>query len=39
MLGSRLHHYLAGYSAYVWVMLFLLMLSLAWGHREVRGER
>ena len=37
--GSRLHHYLAGYSVYVWVMLFLLMVSLAWGKREVRGER
>lgn len=39
MLGSRLHHYLAGYSAYVWVMVLLFALSLAWGRREVRSEK
>jgi hypothetical protein len=29
LIGARAHHYLAGYSAYVWVMLVLLVLSLA----------
>lgn len=31
LVGSRLHHYLAGYSVFVWVMLLLFVLSLAWG--------
>jgi alpha-1,2-mannosyltransferase len=29
LIGSRLHHYLAGYSLFVWVMLLLFGLSLA----------
>lgn len=37
LVGSRVHHYLAGYSVYVWVMLLLFGLSLAWP--QVRGER
>jgi hypothetical protein len=32
--GSRLHHYMAGYSVYVWVMLLLFTLSLAWGREK-----
>jgi hypothetical protein len=31
IVGSRLHHYLAGYSVFVWVMLLLFGLSLAWN--------
>ncbi len=40
LVGSRLHHYLAGYSVFVWVMLLLFGLSLVWsGELEVRSER
>jgi hypothetical protein len=39
LIGSRLHHYLAGYSVFVWVMLLLFVLSVAWSREEVRGER
>ena len=28
LVGSRLHHYMAGYSVYVWVMLLLFVLSI-----------
>jgi hypothetical protein len=39
LLGSRLHHYLAGYSLYVWVMLLLFVLCV-WGIGEsVSGNR
>ena len=31
LIGSPAHHYMAGYSVYVWVMLGLLTLSLVWG--------
>ena len=31
VLGSRLHHYLGGYSLIVWVMLLLFTLSIAWS--------
>jgi hypothetical protein len=34
LIGSRLHHYMAGYSVYVWVMLFLFTLSVVWGDRN-----
>jgi hypothetical protein len=34
VLGSKLHHYMGGYSLYVWVMLFLFILSIAWSRRE-----
>jgi hypothetical protein len=34
IVGSRLHHYMAGYSVYVWVMLLLFTLSLAWGREK-----
>jgi len=34
MIGSRLHHYLAGYSVFVWVMLFLFVLSVLWRLRS-----
>ena len=37
VIGSRLHHYLAGYSVFVWVMLLLFGLSLAWS-RLSRGS-
>ena len=40
VVGSRLHHYLAGYSMYVWVMLLLFGLSI-WvtaGNRDVSGN-
>ena len=30
VIGSRLHHYLAGYSVFVWVMLLLFTLSIVW---------
>ena len=36
--GIRLHHYLAGYSAFVWVMLLLFVLSLAWGRLTLRSR-
>jgi len=39
LIGSRLHHYLAGYSMFVWVMLLLFGLSLVWSQRPQRGER
>jgi hypothetical protein len=43
LIGSRLHHYLAGYSVYVWVMLLLFVLSVVWSGKErasaVSGER
>jgi hypothetical protein len=39
LVGSRLHHYFAGYSVFVWVMLLLFGLSVAWSQRPVRGER
>jgi hypothetical protein len=38
LIGSRLHHYLAGYSLFVWVMLLLFGLSLAWSGK-VRSEK
>jgi hypothetical protein len=31
VIGSRLHHYVGGYSLIVWVMLLLFTLSVAWG--------
>lgn len=33
VIGSRLHHYLAGYSVFVWVMLLLFTLSVVWSRR------
>jgi len=45
MIGSRIHHYLAGYSAFVWVMLLLFGLSVTWSGKlgseqlGVRGEK
>jgi Glycosyltransferase family 87 len=38
LIGSKLHHYMAGYSLYVWVMLLLFTLSLVWGEPRVRSE-
>lgn len=38
VLGSRLFHYMAGYSIYVWVMLFLLALCLWFSRPSVRTE-
>ena len=37
VVGARLHHYLAGYSVFVWVMLLLFGLSVVWSGRS--GER
>jgi hypothetical protein len=37
VIGDRLHHYWAGYSVFVWVMLLLLTLSIAWSHRQSSG--
>jgi glycosyl transferase family 87 len=34
LVGSRLHHNLAGYSVYVWVMLLLFVLSVVWSGRN-----
>lgn len=42
VIGSRLHHYVGGYSLIVWVMLLLFALSVAWSQQrrlEVRGEK
>jgi hypothetical protein len=35
VIGSRLHHYLAGYSVFVWVLLLLFMLSIVWSQRAM----
>jgi glycosyl transferase family 87 len=37
VIGSRLHHYWAGYSVFVWVMLLLFTLSIAWSQRQTVG--
>jgi hypothetical protein len=37
VIGDRLHHYWAGYSVFVWVMLLLFTLSIAWSHRPSGG--
>jgi glycosyl transferase family 87 len=34
IVGSRLHHYLAGYSVFVWVMLLLFVLSVLWSRAD-----
>jgi Glycosyltransferase family 87 len=34
VIGGRLHHYMAGYSVYVWVMVLLLALSFTWSERD-----
>ncbi|HKH82380.1 MAG TPA: glycosyltransferase family 87 protein [Gemmatimonadales bacterium] len=34
LIGSTAHHYMAGYSVYVWVMLGLLTLSLVWSNNH-----
>ncbi len=40
LVGSRVHHYLAGYSVYVWVMLLLFTLSICWtGQPSVSGKQ
>ena len=42
LVGARLHHYLAGYSVFVWVMLLLFGLSVAWSQAyrfEARSEK
>jgi hypothetical protein len=38
VLGSRLHHYVGGYSLIVWVMLLLFSLSVLWSQRLEPGE-
>jgi hypothetical protein len=35
VVGARLHHYLAGYSVFVWVMLLLFGLSVVWSGNDV----
>jgi glycosyl transferase family 87 len=37
VIGDRLHHYWAGYSVFVWVMLLLFTLSVAWSQRQIAG--
>jgi glycosyl transferase family 87 len=37
VIGDRLHHYWAGYSVFVWVMLLLFTLSVAWSPRPIQG--
>jgi hypothetical protein len=37
VIGDRLHHYWAGYSVFVWVMLLLLALSIIWSQRQIAG--
>jgi len=37
VLGSRLHHYVGGYSLIVWVMLLLFTLSVLWSQRVEMG--
>jgi hypothetical protein len=44
VIGSRLHHYVGGYSVIVWVMLLLFTLSIVWsqtgrGAGTENGER
>jgi Glycosyltransferase family 87 len=40
LIGSTAHHYMAGYSVYVWVMLGLLTLSLVWSdNNTLTGTR
>jgi hypothetical protein len=43
VIGSRLHHYVGGYSLIVWVMLLLFVLSVVWsqkaGEKSVSGKR
>jgi hypothetical protein len=36
VVGSRLHHAMAGYSLYVWVMLLLFVLSVLWSRKDNR---
>ena len=38
LVGARMHHYMAGYSLYVWVMLLLFGLSLAWSRVSLRSR-
>jgi hypothetical protein len=37
VIGSRLHHYVGGYSLIVWVMLLLFVLSVAWSQTRTVG--
>ncbi|HEV7366858.1 MAG TPA: glycosyltransferase 87 family protein, partial [Gemmatimonadales bacterium] len=42
VVGARLHHYLAGYSVFVWLMLLLFGLSVVWSQTsrvEVSSEK
>lgn len=34
LIGSRLHHYMAGYSVFAWVMLLLFGLSVVWSQER-----
>jgi hypothetical protein len=34
LIGSRIHHDLAGYSVFVWVMLLLFALSVVWSNNR-----
>jgi glycosyl transferase family 87 len=36
LVGGHIHHYLAGYSVFVWVMLLLFVLSVVWSGNEKR---
>jgi hypothetical protein len=39
VVGARLHHYLAGYSVFVWVMLLLFGLSVVWSGNGVGSDK
>ena len=39
LIGATLYHYQAGYSVFVWVMLLLFGLSVAWSGKEIGVER
>jgi hypothetical protein len=36
LVGDTIHHYLGGYSVYSWVLLYLFVLCLMWGHGTLR---
>jgi hypothetical protein len=38
LMGDRLHHYVGGYSAIVWVMLLLFALSILWSQWPVKAS-
>jgi hypothetical protein len=39
LVGSTIHHYVGGYSVFVWVMLLLLILCIALSSGSLPGLR